>query len=489
MSIKRLFLALTACSFCFFGCSALNDFGTGSVSIILPQESNSARAARISEITYSINISATNNYEYSVDVPATQGKATFDGIPVGNCKITMDAYYPQAKVPCYSGSAELYINSGENNVANIKLKKIDYSSQPVVNVNIKMTDGFSLVINDKATWDFSKVLVQRIYVDGSMDDNYLPATNFYKVTLDESYKSENYIGYLNFVLSDKTGKTNYTKKVQIPTKYSLYSKANDAVSIAPLNISAMKTDDGEMLGASVKNFELKYVAISGKETAVTVSTTPKNIKWYSVNSKGKEDEITADLVNEDGTLNFIFNKEGTFNYYCTANIEIGIKDNDSITASDWIINTVATSATYTREVTAEDLKSLEKDTGTGGSSMFNVTFPEIDAENKIYLNCYVDEENGLLILGVCESYMWNVEKGETHLDPTLFEKIEFFIDGQKVDFDKAEKQDNYSHIEALLLYQYPMEKLPFGNHEISCFVTTNNGNSIYYSRFFYNMTF
>lgn len=483
MSCKRFCLFLLACALCFFSCSGDLKSSTGSVTIALPQ--NSARAARVSEITYNIDIQGTNNYSAQLTVQASKGFVTQDDIPVGSCTIKMDAFYPQAKVPCYSGSCDLFVECDKENVAKISLKKIDYSKQTPLGVNVKLADGFTLIINNERTWDFSKILVQRVFVDGSTDDTFIPSKKLYDVSFDKS--SFDYVGNVPFILSGKDG---FKKTVSLPARYSMaFPYTKNADFIAALSINSKKTEDGEVLSVNVNDFALNYISENGKESKIKLAASLEDIKWYTYDADGKPVEISEDLITDDGKLNIVYEKAGTFEYFCTASVVLSNKESSKYKISDLVTDNLLTSTTYKTEITQEDLKNTEKDIGEGAQGLFNVTYPEYSQDNRINILCYTEEINdGCILIYLSENATLFDE--ETYqsiytLDTTLIKSTEFFVDGNKITASKEQMDDIYYGYGQLDYYNIPVSELPEGAHEIECFMTMADG-TVYCANCYYN---
>lgn len=292
---------------------------TGSIKITLP-ENNARAAASPDGFSYEVTF---------VSSDGTIGPVTVNGgetlvqhyVPVGSCKVSVDAFYPNKDVPAFSGSATVDVDPFNIAEAKIVLKANERTDNDVRSIKFKMKDDAKLIINN-LNWD--NILISRTYVDGSSDRDYFPAKDKYSLKFDSIVDGDNYVGYLPVILTDKS-KNEFT--ITVPAYFSMNkfvkdtdffdfsddkddkkpetenvktAAAGEQIETAETNVQTTVQNQVETNSEDepvFENYTLNYIDKNGIKTQVEVVPDVESIVWYVVTKDGEETK--SEKISED----------------------------------------------------------------------------------------------------------------------------------------------------------------------------------------------
>lgn len=452
--MKKIFLLpFILIAFLFFSCG-INDSEYGSVSFMLP--SMTSRAATDSEeYTYKLTLTPSDNIP--VEVEAKKGPITVESVRIGNCQIDAELYYGEAVVPMYSGSTSVYINPNQINKAELKLSKIDYSSTIPVGFNFKMAGGIDYCSNIHT--NLSDLRIQRVWVDGSKDEEYISPLGIYEISFEEAPATTHSVGLYPIKLKGSNG---FEKSIMLPVYYSIFkgiAKDDPALELVVSEYSKNTTSSNTDFSVSIDSFTLEYRSRIGDKYEVDVTPILSDAKWIN----DQEEEPI-----EGEAYNFKPSKTGTYKIHFETTVTAEEDKTSGCVVNEWLRDVDGKTKEITKEITR--VKGDDVDLGSGSSAGFNVNFEYPNSESKFSLaSKFDDDETGVFI------YIIYDQKKYGEIDNTLYHyywKLDGVAQNPVDDLTTLPVDENQKQYSGIYLL---VDDLADGEHTIECFVKYPQG--------------
>lgn len=401
---KIFYLPLLFLSFLSFSCN-LGNSDYGAVAFVFP--SSVSRAADLTEnYTYKLKLTTSDNAVKEIEAKGGDSVVE-DGIRIGMCQIDAEVYYGEAVVPMYTGSSSVYIQPSQVNKATIKVSKVDYSKTLPVGFNLKMAGGLDYCSNIHK--DLSDLRIQRIFMDGSTDEEYISPLGLYSISFDEAPETSHSVGFYPVTLK---GDNNFVKTIMLPVYYSVFKgKAADDYKLE-VNVSEYSktaTSSNTDFSASIESFILQYRSRAGIKTDINITPELSGAKWIN-----DQEELPVEGVE----YSFKPTKTGTYKIHFEATVTAEDDTASGCVVNDWLKDNSVKTEEITKEITRIKGDDVDLGHNSGGAidinppykdNRFNIIKKVMGTAGDFSLYLEYDEETYGVIDNTLYHYFWKMD--------------------------------------------------------------------------------